>query len=115
MNHLRFLCGVKLPPLNYTLRRHLNNNIASVTKVHREVYTRLYPTIVVLPDGSSINIRYHEPRRIIKVIFVEVYLASLNAYCVYSLLVRKVLAKRMFFNYWLGNTVELSFASSLYY
>ncbi|KAG7299788.1 hypothetical protein JYU34_016797 [Plutella xylostella] len=47
-------------------KRYLNNNVASVTKIHREVYTRMYPTIVVLSDGSSINIRYHEPRKIIK-------------------------------------------------
>ncbi|KAJ0179977.1 hypothetical protein K1T71_004568 [Dendrolimus kikuchii] len=26
----------------------------------------MYPTKVILSDGSSINIRYHEPRRIIK-------------------------------------------------
>lgn len=67
MNHLRVLFGVKLSSFNHILRRQLNNNVASVTKVHREVYTRMYPTTVVLPDGSSINIRYHEPRRIIKV------------------------------------------------
>lgn len=24
-----------------------------------------YPTVLVLPDGSSINIEYHEPRQII--------------------------------------------------
>lgn len=29
----------------------------------------MYPTTVVLSDGSSINIRYHEPRKIIKVGF----------------------------------------------
>lgn len=26
----------------------------------------MYPTVVVQPDGSTINIRYHEPRKIIK-------------------------------------------------
>ncbi|PSN30485.1 39S ribosomal protein L55 [Blattella germanica] len=46
--------------------RYLNSNTASVCKVRREVYTWLYPTKVVLPDGSSINIRHHEPRAIIK-------------------------------------------------
>lgn len=30
------------------------------------MYARLYPTTVVLPDGSSFNIRYYEPRKIIK-------------------------------------------------
>jgi hypothetical protein len=47
--------------------RCLNSNIASITKVHRKMYARLYPTAVILPDGSSISIRYYEPRKIIKV------------------------------------------------
>ncbi|KPI97968.1 39S ribosomal protein L55, mitochondrial [Papilio xuthus] len=51
---------------SFSINRFLNNNVASITKVHREVYARLYPTTVVLPDGASINIRYHEPRKIIK-------------------------------------------------
>ncbi|CAK1604080.1 unnamed protein product [Parnassius mnemosyne] len=46
--------------------RFLNNNTASITKIHREVYSRMYLTTVILSDGSSINIRYHEPRKIIK-------------------------------------------------
>ncbi|PZC85324.1 hypothetical protein B5X24_HaOG201820 [Helicoverpa armigera] len=46
--------------------RCLHNNIASVTKIHRDLYSRMYPTQVVLPDGASINIRYHEPRKVIK-------------------------------------------------
>nr|CAD7586681.1 unnamed protein product [Timema genevievae] len=47
-------------------RRDLNCNTASICKIHRAIYARTYPTIVVLPDGSSVNIRYHEPRKIIK-------------------------------------------------
>ncbi|KAJ9591647.1 hypothetical protein L9F63_001792, partial [Diploptera punctata] len=46
--------------------RCLNSNTASICKVRREIFALLYPTVVVLPDGSSINIRYHEPRKIIK-------------------------------------------------
>ncbi|XP_050342730.1 39S ribosomal protein L55, mitochondrial [Nymphalis io] len=49
----------------YNIRR-LNCNVSSVTKIHREIYTRMYPTKVILPNGASINIRYHEPRQIIK-------------------------------------------------
>lgn len=30
------------------------------------MYARLYPTTVILPDGSSFNIRYYEPQKIIK-------------------------------------------------
>lgn len=56
-------------------KRDLNNNVASITKIHREVYTRMYPTKVVLADGSSINIRYHEPRKIIRVSII-IYLIT---------------------------------------
>ncbi|BFZ16836.1 hypothetical protein BsWGS_19875 [Bradybaena similaris] len=38
----------------------------SVTKIHRTVYPRPYPAVLVFPDGSTINIRYREPRKIIK-------------------------------------------------
>ncbi|KAI8428601.1 hypothetical protein MSG28_007339 [Choristoneura fumiferana] len=62
----RFLLNSRIKLLlNYTFNRSLSNNIPEVTKIHREVYTRMYPTTVVLSDGSSFNIRYHEPRKII--------------------------------------------------
>ncbi|XP_020287662.1 39S ribosomal protein L55, mitochondrial [Pseudomyrmex gracilis] len=47
------------------LRRNLNCWTAAITKKHRAVYERTYPTILVLPDGSSIDMEYHEPRKII--------------------------------------------------
>ncbi|XP_068153526.1 large ribosomal subunit protein mL55 [Drosophila tropicalis] len=46
--------------------RTLSSATAAVTRLHRSVYCRLYPTVVVQPDGSTINIRYQEPRKIIK-------------------------------------------------
>lgn len=49
--------------------RCLNSNTASITKVHRKMYAQLYPTTVILSDGSSFSIRYHEPRKIIKVFY----------------------------------------------
>lgn len=45
--------------------RDLNCWTAAITKKHRKIYERTYPTILVLSDGSSINIEYHEPRKII--------------------------------------------------
>lgn len=45
--------------------RNLNCWTAAVTKKHRLVYERTYPTTLVFPDGSSIDIEYHEPRKII--------------------------------------------------
>ncbi|XP_055850184.1 39S ribosomal protein L55, mitochondrial [Episyrphus balteatus] len=53
-------------PIINQQQRCISSATASITKLHRSVYCRMYPTVVVLPDGSSINIRYHEPRKIIK-------------------------------------------------
>uniref|UniRef100_A0A1A9X193 39S ribosomal protein L55, mitochondrial n=1 Tax=Glossina brevipalpis TaxID=37001 RepID=A0A1A9X193_9MUSC len=46
--------------------RQISSSSASITRLHRAVYTRQYPLLVVLPDGSSINVRYGEPRKIMK-------------------------------------------------
>ncbi|XP_044271758.1 39S ribosomal protein L55, mitochondrial [Tribolium madens] len=46
--------------------RFLNCHSASITRPHRLTYKRTYPTVLVNPDGSTINIKYHEPRQIIK-------------------------------------------------
>ncbi|KHJ48833.1 hypothetical protein D918_01138 [Trichuris suis] len=40
--------------------------MASLGKVKRKIYRRLYPVMMVLPDGSAIMVRYNEPRQIIK-------------------------------------------------
>ncbi|CAH1644223.1 unnamed protein product [Spodoptera littoralis] len=62
----KVLLNLKSSIVNLCMKNYLHNNVASVTKIHRDLYTRMYPTKVVLPDGASINIRYHEPRKIIK-------------------------------------------------
>ncbi|XP_073819960.1 mitochondrial ribosomal protein L55 [Musca autumnalis] len=46
--------------------RHISSASTAVTRLHRSIYARQYPTVVVLPDGATINIRYGEPRKIIK-------------------------------------------------
>ncbi|XP_041788589.1 39S ribosomal protein L55, mitochondrial [Anopheles merus] len=51
---------------NSSLARGLSSNTAAIVKVHRSIYARRYPTMMVLPDGATINLSYHEPRRIIK-------------------------------------------------
>ncbi|XP_023059358.1 39S ribosomal protein L55, mitochondrial [Piliocolobus tephrosceles] len=38
---------------------------ASLSRVHRQVYARLYPVLLVKQDGSTIHIRYREPRRML--------------------------------------------------
>ncbi|KAK0075650.1 hypothetical protein PV325_006597 [Microctonus aethiopoides] len=51
---------------HYVLYRQLNCWTAGITKKHRKVYERTYPVHLVHPNGSTINIQYHEPRKIIK-------------------------------------------------
>ena len=48
--------------------RH-NSNRACLGKNSRAAFTRLYPTVLVRPDGSSIRIRYSEPIGILKLPF----------------------------------------------
>lgn len=47
--------------------RQLNANRTAITKIGRKVYARTYPTVLVQEDGSTYNIKYKEPRKIIKV------------------------------------------------
>ncbi|XP_065298982.1 large ribosomal subunit protein mL55 [Dermacentor albipictus] len=42
------------------------SNTAFVSRVKRATYVRHYPTVLVQPDGSTITVRYHEPRSLIK-------------------------------------------------
>lgn len=46
--------------------RHLNANRAVITKRKRSLYTKMYPALMVNPDGSTINISYNTPRKIIR-------------------------------------------------
>ncbi|XP_044512921.1 39S ribosomal protein L55, mitochondrial [Gracilinanus agilis] len=49
----------------HTSSRQPSSNRASLTRIHRETYARLYPVMLVKQDGSTIHIRYKEPRRIL--------------------------------------------------
>ncbi|XP_043832943.1 39S ribosomal protein L55, mitochondrial [Dromiciops gliroides] len=49
----------------HTSPSQLNSNRASLTRMHRKAYARLYPVLLVKQDGSTIHIRYKEPRRIL--------------------------------------------------
>ncbi|CAH0556159.1 unnamed protein product [Brassicogethes aeneus] len=46
--------------------RNLNSLSASITRPHRLTYTKTYQTVLVQPDGSTINIRFDDPRQILK-------------------------------------------------
>lgn len=50
---------------NYCVRP-INCHTAAITKTHRRIYLRTYPTILQFPDGSTINIKYHEPVGVIR-------------------------------------------------
>uniref|UniRef100_A0A2M4AUM5 Putative 39s ribosomal protein l55 mitochondrial n=1 Tax=Anopheles triannulatus TaxID=58253 RepID=A0A2M4AUM5_9DIPT len=60
------LIPAAVPYFSGNLVRCISSNSAAIVKVHRSIYARRYPTMMVLPDGATINISYHEPRRIIK-------------------------------------------------
>ncbi|KAK4318101.1 hypothetical protein Pmani_010869 [Petrolisthes manimaculis] len=49
-----------------TSSRAINCHRASIARIGRTNYTQMYPTLVVNSDGSTSMIRYHEPRKIIK-------------------------------------------------
>lgn len=61
---------VNIPALSFctgALSVRYNSNRAAVTRINRKAYPQMYPTLLVFADGSTVNIRYKEPRAIIKV------------------------------------------------
>jgi len=46
--------------------RHMNANRAVVTKIKRPIFARLHPVTAVLPDGSTITVKYKEPKSLIR-------------------------------------------------
>ncbi|XP_028301034.1 large ribosomal subunit protein mL55 [Gouania willdenowi] len=51
--------------LLHTQTAQLNSNRTSVVCHGRRRFERLYPVMLVRADGSTLNIRYKEPRRIL--------------------------------------------------
>lgn len=52
-------------PSFHTQVPQLSSNRTSVVRCGRQKYERLYPVMLVRPDGSTVNIRYREPKRIL--------------------------------------------------
>ncbi|XP_063057769.1 large ribosomal subunit protein mL55 [Engraulis encrasicolus] len=50
----------------HTTALHENSNRASIVRCTRNKFERQYPVLLVRTDGSTINIRYKEPRRILQ-------------------------------------------------
>lgn len=42
-----------------------DSNRTSLTRLRRQAYARLYPVLLVKQDGSTIHVRYLEPRRML--------------------------------------------------
>ncbi|XP_013872888.1 large ribosomal subunit protein mL55 [Austrofundulus limnaeus] len=60
--------------LHSTANLH-NSNKTSVVRFGRQHYERMYPVLLVRPDGSTVHIRYKEPRGIL---LMPVNLATLS-------------------------------------
>ncbi|NXX47068.1 RM55 protein, partial [Tricholaema leucomelas] len=52
-----------LPAITTSIRS--NSNRASISHLHRQHYGRLYPVLLVKTDGSTVRLRYKEPKRIL--------------------------------------------------
>ncbi|KAM6149064.1 large ribosomal subunit protein mL55 isoform 1-T3 [Erethizon dorsatum] len=53
------------PHCLHTSASRADSTRAALTRLHRQAYARLYPVLLVKQDGSTIHIRYQEPRRIL--------------------------------------------------
>ncbi|XP_030362500.1 39S ribosomal protein L55, mitochondrial isoform X1 [Strigops habroptila] len=54
----------RLPPV-LALSSRSNSNRTSISHLHRQLYGRLYPVLLVKADGSTVRLRYKEPKRIL--------------------------------------------------
>lgn len=66
------LCSLYLPSLVPPRRLHTacslaNSNRVAVSRLQRQAYGRQYPLLLVRTDGSTVHIRYKEPKKILMV------------------------------------------------
>ncbi|XP_062978711.1 large ribosomal subunit protein mL55 [Elgaria multicarinata webbii] len=65
---LEALSGLFARPCGlHTSASQPNSNRTSIVCIARQKYSRTYPVLLVRPDGSTIHIRYKEPRRILSI------------------------------------------------
>ncbi|XP_075752007.1 large ribosomal subunit protein mL55-like isoform X1 [Rhipicephalus microplus] len=60
------LCRASLAAVPVRVGVREASNMSFISSVKRATYVRQYPTVLVQPDGSTITVRYHEPRSLIK-------------------------------------------------
>ncbi|XP_075562698.1 large ribosomal subunit protein mL55 [Pelecanus crispus] len=65
LSALRLAAAPGPPPLVACSRS--NSNRAAISHLHRQLYGRLYPVLLVKTDGSTVRLRYREPKRILMV------------------------------------------------
>jgi hypothetical protein len=71
---------LRVSSLHTTTTQH-NSNKTSIVRSSRQKYERLYPLLLVQPDGSTINIRYKEPKRILMVSILELIFFFFISFC----------------------------------
>ncbi|XP_055717222.1 39S ribosomal protein L55, mitochondrial-like [Salvelinus fontinalis] len=49
----------------HTATTQHNSNKTSIVRCSRQNYERMYPVLLIEPDGSTINIRHKKPKRIL--------------------------------------------------
>ncbi|NXD77446.1 RM55 protein, partial [Halcyon senegalensis] len=54
-----------VPRLPLAASSRSNSNRAAISHLHRQLYGRLYPVLLVNADGSTVRLRYKEPKRIL--------------------------------------------------
>ncbi|XP_054045578.1 39S ribosomal protein L55, mitochondrial isoform X2 [Rissa tridactyla] len=53
------------PPLPTATSARTNSNRAAISHLNRQLYGRLYPVLLVKLDGSTVRLRYREPKQIL--------------------------------------------------
>lgn len=56
-----------MSPFDHMAFRCFNSNAFKLTMIKRPRYLRMYPTLMVYKDGSTVTVRQSEPRAIIKI------------------------------------------------
>lgn len=67
LRHCAVRAATPAPCHLHTSSWRADSSRASLTRLRRQAYARLYPVLLVKQDGSTIHIRYREPRRMLVV------------------------------------------------
>uniref|UniRef100_A0A8C5L8X6 Mitochondrial ribosomal protein L55 n=2 Tax=Jaculus jaculus TaxID=51337 RepID=A0A8C5L8X6_JACJA len=65
LRHTAVKAASPVPCHLHTSSWRADSSRASITRLRRQTYARLYPVLLVKQDGSTIHVRYPEPRRML--------------------------------------------------